>query len=124
MDNKGGRTTITLNGQTYSGRAKGTVKPAKAMRESGVNQNGTGYSTTKPVLPSISLTFDRGIGILWNEDMLLADVDCTYKEIDLKRPITHLITAGTITGTPEIDTESGEVTGLTIEGDSYRATVG
>lgn len=121
MDNRGGRYTLQINGVTYSGRGKATIKPAGAMRESGVNQDSTGYSTVKPVLRSIGLTFDRGSGIIWDESLLLADANLTFNEVDLKRPTQHLMTGATITGTPEIDTETGEVSGLTIEGSNYQA---
>ena len=52
MNTTGGRFTLEINGATYKGRAKATVMPARATRENGVNQDGTGYSTVKPKLAS------------------------------------------------------------------------
>ncbi|GJD51087.1 hypothetical protein OPKNFCMD_3838 [Methylobacterium crusticola] len=120
MDTKGGRFTLDINGRTYSGRGKATVEPARVSRENGVNQNGTGYSTVKPKLAKLDLTFDRGVGLRWDDAMVLAEVDVTFVETDLKTPVTHLYTAASWSGTPSIDTETGEVSGLSIETDKYQ----
>lgn len=119
MDTKGGRFELTINGRTYSGRGKATIKPARAVRENGVNQDGTGYSTVKPMLASLDLSFDRGVGLKWDEAMMLQEIDVTFKETDAG--VTHLFTDANWAGEPEIDSENGEVSGLKIETDKYLA---
>lgn len=111
--NKGGRFTLDINGQSFSGRAKATINPAGATRENVANQDGTKSSMVKPKLPSLELTFDRGVGLVWDEDMMLLDLNVTFVETDAKR--THLFTDASWSGDPSIDTESGEVSGLKIE---------
>jgi len=111
--NKGGRFTLDINGAVYSGRAKATISPAAATRENVANQDGTKSSMVKPKLPSLELTFDRGVGLVWDETMMLQDLNVTFVETDAK--LTHLFTDASWSGEPSIDTESGEVSGLKIE---------
>lgn len=113
MNTTGGRFTLEINGVTYSGRGKATVMPAGATRENGANMDGTGWSSVKPKLPSLELTFDRGVGLKWDETMMLKELNATFKETDAKR--THLFTDANWSGDPSIDTETGEVSGLKIE---------
>ncbi|GJD65174.1 phage tail tube protein [Methylobacterium frigidaeris] len=120
MDTKGGRFTLDINGRTYSGRGKATIESSTISRENGANMDGTGYSTVKPKLAKLDLTFDRGVGLEWDEAMILADIDVTFVETDLKPKVTHLFTAASWSGTPSIDSETGEVSGLSIETDKYR----
>lgn len=121
MDTKGGRFTLTINGRTYSGRGKATIMPARAVRENGVNSDGTGYSTVQAKLASLDLSFDRGVGLKWDERMMLTEIDVTFKETDTKARTTHLFTNANWAGEPSIDSESGEVSGLKIESDKYLA---
>ncbi|KQP11157.1 hypothetical protein ASF28_08930 [Methylobacterium sp. Leaf99] len=119
MDTKGGRFTLDINGRTYSGRGKATIMPARAVRENDVNSDGTGYSTVKPKLAKLDLSFDRGIGLRWDEAMMLEELNVTFIETDVR--ITHLFTRANWSGEPSIDSESGEVSGLSIETDKYQA---
>ena len=118
MDTKGGRFTLTINGLTYSGRGKATIMPSRVSRTNGVNQDGTGYSTIAPALAGLDLTFDRGVGLAWDETLILADLNVTFIEDDYGA--THLFTAAAFEGSPSIDTESGEVSGLSIRTDKYQ----
>lgn len=117
MDTKGGRCTIEINGQRYSARANGKVMPSTVELENGVNMDGTGYSTTKPALAKLELSFDRGSGIAWNDAMILQKINVTWKEDDVG--VTHLFSSARWSGRPEIDSATGEVSGLSIETDAY-----
>lgn len=119
MDTKGGRFTLDINGRTFSGRGKAGIVAARAVRENGVNMDGTGYSTVKPRLASMDLTFDRGVGLKWDEAMMLQELNVTFVETDVK--VTHLFTNANWSGEPSIDSETGEVSGLKIESDKYQA---
>ncbi len=110
MDTKGGRFSLTINGQTYSGRGAAKLMLSGVSPSTGVNQDGTSYRTVAPKLVGIDLTFDRGVGLLWDSTMMLADIDVTFAETDVKK--THLFTSGSWDGDPTIDSATGEVSGL------------
>ena len=118
MDTQGGRLQITIGSTTYDCRGKCTVKPARVSVDAGVNWSGKGYKTVKPMLASVDLSFDRGKGIAWDETLLLSDEDVTVAEIDAG--VTHYLTSAAKVGEPSIDTESGEVSGLSLKSDAYR----
>lgn len=119
MDTKGGRVTILIDGVRYAGRAKAKIMPSTVSMKSGANQDGTGYSTLDPRLAGLETTFDRGIGLAWNDKMMLATMNVTFTETDLSPPRIHLFTNARWDGDPEINTEDGEVTGLKIVTDQY-----
>ncbi len=119
MDSKGGRIEITINGRVYSGRGEATIKPARATRTNGANMDGTGFSYVEPKLASASLSFDRGIDLKWDESMMLQSLDVTFVETDAGNR-QHFFSRARWAGEPEINTSTGEVTGLTIETDSYQ----
>ena len=118
MDTKGGRFTLKINGQTVSGRGAAKIMPSRVSIENGANSDGTGYSTVKPMLAGLDLSFDRNVGLKWDEAMILQEITVTFTETDAKR--THLYTNANWAGDPTIDSASGEVTGLKIETDSYQ----
>ena len=122
MDTKGGRYSLDINGRNFSGRAEAKVMPARATPKNGVNWDGSGYNTVEPQLARIELSFDRGNGIPWDESMLLAAVDLTFREDDAR--VTHYLTKGNWDGRPSINTKDGEVTGMALEGDQYRPDFG
>ncbi|MBN9453256.1 MAG: phage tail tube protein [Bosea sp.] len=115
MDKKGGRVSVTINGRTFTARSSVSISPATVERSNGVNRDGSGYSTIAPKLASAEISFDRGerSGIVFDDAMLLADVNCTIWEEDAQ--ITHFFTNAGFGGTPSIDTESGEVSGMRVE---------
>lgn len=119
MDTKGGRFTIDINGTSFSGRAEAKISPARATPENGVNWDGSGYNIVAPQLARIELSFDRGQGFTWTEDMILQPVNLTFAETDAR--VTHYLTAGNWSGRPEINSKDGEVTGMALESDKYRA---
>lgn len=113
MNTTGGRFELYIGGRKYSGRGTATLMTAGVALENGANEDGSAYSTVKAQLCSLELTFDRGVGLKWDKALLLQSVAATFKEIDAKR--THLFTDAAWSGTPSINTESGEVSGLKIE---------
>ena len=125
MDTKGGRFTLEINGQTFVGRGTAKVMPNRVGITNDANQDGSGYSTIKAKLVKLELTFDRGSKetqvVRWSDAMLLSFVNVTFKEDDYG--VTHLFTRGRWAGEngAEIDTATGEVSGLSIETDSYQA---
>lgn len=118
MQTTGGRFTAEINGRTYKGRGKATIETARVEVAAEANQDGSGYATVKPKLASCELTFDRGVGLKWDAAMILQTVNLTFVETDAK--VTHLFTDARWVGTPQIDTETGEVSGLSIRSDKYQ----
>lgn len=124
MDTKGGRFSLEINGRTFTGRGAAKINPSTVAIENGANQNGSGYSMVKPRLATLDLSFDRGRSdrVKWDAAMLLERVNVTFVETDLNPSVTHLFTNGRWAGDgAEIDSATGEVTGLKIETDSYQA---
>ena len=118
MQTKGGRFTLEINGRTYSGRGTATIMPARAVRENGVNMDSTGWSSVQPKLASLDLTFDRGVGLQWDEEMMLSELNVTFVETDAK--VQHLYTNANWSGEPSINSDNGEVSGLKIESATYQ----
>jgi hypothetical protein len=118
MDTKGGRFTLDINGRTFSGRGKATIKPSRVSVTNGANMDGSGYSAVKPMLAELDLTFDRGIGLEWDETLILQPLNVTFRETDFGA--THLYTGARFEGDPAIDSETGEVSGLKICCDKYQ----
>ena len=120
MDTQGGRLQITIGSTTYSCRGKCQVDPSLVSVDAGVNWDGKGYKTVKPELAAVSLSFDRGKGLPWTQDWMLKDENVTIVELDAG--VTHYLTAATKVGKPTIDTENGEVSGVSLKSDAYRST--
>ena len=112
MDTKGGRYSMTINGQVFSGRTAAKLMLAGVSPTTGVNQDGTAYRTVAPKLVGVDLNFDRGLNVAWNSAMMLADVDVTFVEDDFG--VTHMFTSAAYDGEPTIDSATGEVTGVKV----------
>lgn len=112
MDTKGGRFSMTVNGQVISGRGAAKLMMSGVAITTGVNSDGTGYKTVSPKLVGIDLTFDRGVGLAWDSKMMLQDVDLTFVEDDFGK--THMYTSANYDGDPTIDSATGEVSGVKI----------
>ena len=118
MDTKGGRVSMTGNGQTFVGRGAFKVIPSRVEIENFANDDGSGSSTVKPMLAELEGDFDRGTGIAWDETMMLQSWDWTFVEDDVG--VTHMFTGARFSGRPTIDTANGQVTGLKIQSDRYQ----
>ena len=119
MDTKGGRVAITINGRTFSGRGAAKIMPSRVSLKNDANTDGTGFTTTAAKLAGLDVTFDRGIGLVWDETMLLQSIDVTFKETDVAGGPTHYFTSARWDGDPTLDTATGEVSGLKIMTDKY-----
>lgn len=117
MDTKGGRVAITINGQTFSGRGAAKIMPNRVTLKNAANTNGSGYTTVEAKLAGMEVSFDRGIGLVWDEVMTLQKVDVTFREIDTS--VVHYFTGCSWDGDPTLDTATGEVTGLKVMSDKY-----
>lgn len=113
MNTTGGRYELTIGGRKYSGRGTATLMTAGVSLENGANEDGSGYSTVKAQLCSIDLSFDRGVGLKWDAAMILKSASVTFREIDANR--THFFTDASWSGSPSLNTETGEVSGLKLE---------
>lgn len=117
MDKKGGRVSIQITGRNFTARSSVSLSPTTVTRTNGANRDGTGYSTVAAKLAKADISFDRGerSGIVFNDDLLLENFNATIFEEDAG--ITHFFTNASWSGDPTIDTESGEVSGMSIETD-------
>ncbi len=119
MDTRGGRFTLDIGGEIYSGRGAAKIMPARATPSTGVNQDGTGFVAVAPQLSTIELSFDRGSRRRWTEKEILRTVDLTFVEKDTG--VTHYLTKANWNGQPSIDSASGEVSGMSLASDRYKA---
>jgi hypothetical protein len=118
MHQAGGRITITMGGVRYSPRGKAIIDPAGLEHQVVANHDGTvsRSTTTKPT--TAELTFDRGTASngtsrpKWDAAFMLEFYDVTIRENDVG--VLHTFTNASLIGSPKIDTETGEVTGLSI----------
>lgn len=115
MDKKGGRVSIQITGRNFTARSSVTLDPTTVARTNGANRDGTGYSTVAAKLAKADISFDRGerSGIVFNDDLLLENFNATIYEEDAG--ITHFFTNASWSGSPTLDTESGEISGMSIE---------
>lgn len=126
MHQAGGRITIKLGGVSYSPRGKATIKPARLMHAVQSNHDGSVARSTTAKPAEADLTFDRGKASSgtarpkWDENFMLGFYDVTITETDAR--VMHMFTGASLIGEPAIDTETGEVTGLSIATDSYTQT--
>jgi hypothetical protein len=121
MHQAGGRISVNIGGKRFAPRGKASIKPAQLSHEVNVNHDGSVSRSTKPMAATADLTFDRGAnGFKWDKGFMLPFVDVTIAETDVG--VMHVFTGATIVGEPEIDTETGEVTGLSIATDQYTQT--
>lgn len=124
MHTSGGRVSTVIGGVAYSARGVITLDPSNIEVSSGVNQDGSLYRTVAPKARTAELTFDRfvdvnGVPLRWNEElMLLTNLGITFVEQDTGT--THLLSGGFFTGKPQLDTSTGEVSGLGLAADSYK----
>jgi hypothetical protein len=111
----GGRIAFTIGGKRYSasdGDVKMRVSNREVVAES--NSDGTVCRKVKIVTYKWDVTFRERSDIIWQESMKACSVDATAVEEDNGR--THLMTGGMFTGSPDYNTATGEITGVSIEG--------
>jgi hypothetical protein len=118
MHQAGGRITVTLGGQRYSPRGKAMLFPAGLQHAANVNHDGTVSRSTMAQSVRAELTFDRGAASSgfarpkWDSAFMLEFINVTIAETDAG--VVHHFTNATMIGEPSIDTETGEISGLSI----------
>lgn len=108
----GGRIIITANGQQWSARAAVTVIPIGYQRDSGSNQDGTLYTTYKPMPYEAEMVLSDFCGMKI-EDIMGCPINVTIQLVDVSR--TYYFTSAVVVGRPAINTETGEIRGLKVQ---------
>lgn len=107
----GGRVSITAGGQIWSARSSVTVEPINYERSVASNQDGTIYTTYKPMPATAEIVLSDACGMRI-EDIMACPLDVTIELVDVRR--RYMFTKAVVVGRPKIDTETGAISGLTI----------
>ena len=114
----GGRIRINMGGTIYNPRGKATIDPAGVTNKRNENHDGTVSRSTASKAVSAEVTFDRGNVTSgtqrprWDSNFMNGFYDVVITETDVG--VQHLFNGAFIEGEPKLDTETGEVAGLTI----------
>lgn len=108
----GGRVKVAINGVVLPVRSVSII-PMGMDRSAQANQDGSIYTIVKPIPPEINMKLSDGCGL--DLSMLyLCEVNVTVELIDVRR--VYLMTRGKIVGKFELNTETGEISGVKIVG--------
>lgn len=107
----GGLVRITANGQLWSARSSVTVEPINFERTVASNQDGTIYTTTKPMPATAEIVLSDSCDMKI-EDIMSCPLDVTIELTQVRR--RYMFTKAVIVGRPKIDTETGAISGLTV----------
>lgn len=111
----GGRITFNIGGVQFSPTdADITIKPTNREIDAEMNQDGSISYRQKLMPAEIDVKFRNNSGISWQNTMQMCSVNVTAQEEDNGR--LWLMTGGRMTGRPEINLSTGEVSGITIKG--------
>lgn len=110
----GGRVVITANGKQWSARSSVTISPTTFERSAQANQDGTMYTTYKPMPAEADLVLSDRCGLTM-ADIMGCPIDVTIDLIDVRR--RYWFTAGLVVGRPQINTETGEIRNIKIVSD-------
>ncbi len=105
-----GKMTLTVNGQIVSARGEFTLRPTNFEREGGANEDGSIWSSYKPVPAEAEGSVDActtDISTLWD----LCDVTVTF---ELNSGESYVYPRARIMGRPELNTSNGETSGFKI----------
>jgi hypothetical protein len=111
-DNSGGRVIFNVDGRRYQTRGGFTIAPTTFEKAAAAHDDGSIYTTTRPVPASATMTLSDRCGLTLNDLVNACHVDATIDLIDMKK--RYLFTRATVIGRPEIISESGEIRGLSI----------
>jgi hypothetical protein len=126
MFQAGGRITITLGGVRYSPRGSAKIRPSGVSNSIHENHDGTVSRSTMAKAVGAELSFDRGNAAQgtqrprWDTAFMNGFVDVTIREVDVG--VLHVFSGATIVGDPVLDSESGEISGLSILTDDINYT--
>jgi hypothetical protein len=107
----GGRVRITANGKNWSARTSVTVEPINFERKVEANQDGTIYTTTRPMPATAEIVLSDSCDMNLDE-IMACPLDVTIELVDVRR--RYMFTKAVVVGRPKIDTETGAISGLTI----------
>lgn len=107
----GGLVRITANGAQWSARSSVTVEPTNFERTVASNQDGTIYTTTKPVPASSEIVLSDSCDMDLDA-VMSCPLDVTIELTQVRR--RYMFTKAVVVGRPKIDTETGAISGLTI----------
>lgn len=111
----GGRITLNIGGAQYTpSEADITVKPTNREVDAEMNQDGSVSYRQKLVPAEMDIKFRNNSGINWQNTMLMCSVNATVQEEDNGR--IWLMTGARMTGRPEINLSTGEVSGIVLKG--------
>lgn len=125
MHTSGGRVSTVIAGVVYSARGEISLNPSSITVDVGTNWDGTNFRTAKPKAITAELTFDKfvdltGAVLKWDDSLMLqTNLAVTFTETDTG--LQHLISNACFVGEPTVNLSTGEVTGLKIAGDTYKA---
>lgn len=117
MDNSGccyssgGRVIITANGKRWSARAAVQITETNFERAVASNQDGTIYTTTKPMPAEAEITLSDSCDMDVN-DIMACPLDVSIELSDVRR--RYFFTKAVVVGRPKLNTETGEISGLII----------
>lgn len=116
----GGRISIKIGGVQFA-PCDGdiTIKPTNCEVDAEMNQNGTVAYKVKLMPYEADIKFRNSSGIIWQNQMMQCSVDVTIQEEDNGR--LHMFTGARLTGRPDYNLSSGEVTGVVVKGPNYQA---
>lgn len=119
----GGRITLNIGGVQYApSEADVTVKPTNTEVDAEMNQDGSLAFKVKLVPAEIDVKFRNNSGINWQANMQTCSVNATVQEEDNGRQ--WLMTGGRMTGRPEINLSTGEVSGIILKGPTMQPVQG
>ncbi|HEU4806260.1 MAG TPA: phage tail tube protein [Nitrobacter sp.] len=123
MHTSGGRVSTVIGGVAYSARGEIKLDPSNMTVAAGVNQDGTVYRTVGPKARTAEISFDRfvdnnGFPMKWDESVL-QQVNLGFTFIEQDTGVTHLLSGGFFTGSPQENTSTGEISGLGIAAEKY-----
>ena len=117
--NSGGRVAITLDNRIYHPVADVEVEDTDIEPDVVVNQDGTINRTVMPKPYRVNVTFRDRRGLDLNALIHSCGFDCTVVEKDRRR--TVLMTQAFVVGTSSRNTQNGEISGLQIVSNHYKA---
>lgn len=113
----GGLITVRLStGEVISLRGTCNINPSRVTVEAVTNQDGSVDRTSTPVPARFEINFaDRGINL---EKLMKSDrFNVTFDE--QSNDVTHYFTRSFMTGDPQINRLTGEVSGISGSAESY-----
>lgn len=116
--NVGGRIDVTIDGRLYQMAGEIKAQEANIEPEAVTNTNGSIGRSVKPVPYEVDVTFRQMAG-LSIQDLMSRTFDFSAYERDLGKWI--IMTGAFITGKPSRNTINGEISGLKIVSDQWRA---